>query len=177
MKKTNKNKKIALVSILIILGTFGFYLYSSGKLKPKESATVTEETTEDGGTIIEIKEERQEPVEKEFPINMSESAVQNAIHGMTHQKVQAEDKWGFVPMTAERIHRLKMVVEKNKDEFTNGTVYLEILNGWLKNDFTNIDDDHNTIWRLQNGTVGEATGIMSTEAERKYISKHYDIVD
>ena len=36
---------------------------------------------------------------------MTEEQVQDAIHQMSHQKVRAEKKWGFIPLTRERVDR------------------------------------------------------------------------
>jgi hypothetical protein len=48
---------------------------------------------------------------------MSEYAVQDAIHALSHQKVEAEEKWSHMRITPERIGRLIEVVEVNKDEY------------------------------------------------------------
>lgn len=40
---------------------------------------------------------------------------------------------------------------------------LEILNRWKKGDFSAVDRDHNIIWNIQDGSVGEAKGIMTKE--------------
>lgn len=93
---------------------------------------------------------------------------------MSHQKIEADEKWGFLPLTTERVTRLIDVIETNKNEYTNSSLYLRILNRWLENDFSQIDRDHNEIWSLQGGTIGKATGILSYEEELEYIEKYYD---
>ena len=92
-------------------------------------------------------------IEEEFPSSMPEYAVQDAIHGMSHQKVHAEDKWGFLPMTQERVDRLIEVVEENRSKYGEAKLYLEILNRWSNNNFSRADKDHNAIWKLQLGTL------------------------
>jgi hypothetical protein len=93
---------------------------------------------------------------------------------MSHQKIEADEKWSFLPLTAERVTRLIDVIETNKNEYTNSNLYLRILNRWSENDFSQIDRDHNEIWALQGGTIGRATGILSYEEELEYIAKYYE---
>jgi hypothetical protein len=104
---------------------------------------------------------------------MSESGVQYAIHHMSHQKVVADKKWGAIPLTAERVKRLLEVVQNKRSVYKNGRVYEEILIRWSNNDFSKADEDHNVIWKLQNGDVGRATGLLSSEEEQKFIEKHF----
>lgn len=106
---------------------------------------------------------------------MTDGEVQNAIHQMSHQKVQADKKWGMIPLTKERVVRLIDVVEGNKEHFKHESAYLEILNRWLEDDFSRVDEDHNIIWTLQNGTVGRATGSLTYEEELRFISKYFNV--
>jgi hypothetical protein len=46
---------------------------------------------------------------------------------------------------------------------------LDILNRWAEGDFSRADKDHNAIWNVQGGTIGEATGVMSPEEEQQYL--------
>lgn len=174
-----KNKKAYKIGILIaigsvaLVGAVAFYTYNSLS-KNTKSVSVQETVSEENGEeVIEIKEANAEPVEDEFPSDMTEYAVQNAIHGMSHQKVRADDKWGFIPLTAERVARLKAVVEAN--EYEEKGLYLDILNRWANNDFSKVDHEHNAIWELQNGTIGRATGILSADEEKAFIEEHFDI--
>ncbi|PLT29139.1 DUF6241 domain-containing protein [Peribacillus deserti] len=179
MKEIVKKSAGVFCSVLILtVLSAGIYFYlTSSKQSELDGKTirVKEESTPAGGKIIEVAEKRTEPVEKELPMKMNEYDVQEAIHGMTHQKIIAEDKWGFTPLTHERVERLITVVEKNEAKYENAEIYLNILSRWHKNDFTKVDKDHNAIWKLQDGTVGEATGIMTMEEERAFIEEHFDI--
>lgn len=123
--------------------------------------------------IINIKEPNAEPVEEEFPDDMDEVEVQGHIHAMSHQKVIAQDKWGFLPMTEERISRLIEVVSAS--DFEHKELYEDILKRWSERDFSQIHHDHNAVWNLQGGTVGKATGVLSAEEEKEFIEEYYDI--
>ena len=168
-----------IIGSVVIAGavvTGGLYTY---KALTKDPVSIIESTsgyakdTDKNNKFIEIKEVDAEPVEEEFPVDISEEAVQHAIHSMSHQKVKADKKWGFLPMTQERIQRLTEVV-KQKD-YKHGKLYLDILEGWSQSDFSDADADHNAIWDLQGGTIGEATGVLSLEEEKAFIEKYYDI--
>ncbi|WP_411675014.1 DUF6241 domain-containing protein [Cytobacillus kochii] len=49
-----------------------------------------------------------------------------------------------------------------------------MLDKWSKGDFSNVDNDHNYFWSLQNGTIGKATGILSPEEEEAFIEKYFE---
>ncbi|SES75886.1 hypothetical protein SAMN05421676_101378 [Salinibacillus kushneri] len=92
---------------------------------------------------------------------------QEFIHGMSHQKVKASKKWGFYELHPKRVEWLLSALDQV--EVTHEAVYRDILVKWSERDFTEVDQDHNAIWELQNGTVGKATGILSAEEEQAYI--------
>lgn len=175
-----KRKKIIPVVIVSLLVAFT-YLYINNH-ENKESITIRESTAtpNKGGVVpvIEIEEARKIPVEKEFPFSMTELDVQIAIHAMSHQKIRAhnDDKWDLLLMTPERIERLIVVVEANNVKYRkNLDTYLGILNRWKSNDFSSVDEDHNLIWELQNGTKGRAIGIFSPKEEIEFIKEHYNV--
>jgi hypothetical protein len=86
---------------------------------------------------------------------------------MSHQKVEADKKWSFYQLTDERI--LYLLGELDKGDYKHEQVYREILTKWYEGDFSEADYDHNEIWNLQGGTVGEAEGLLSEGKENKYI--------
>ncbi|TKD71263.1 DUF6241 domain-containing protein [Pseudalkalibacillus hwajinpoensis] len=106
----------------------------------------------------------------------SENKFQEYIHGMTHQKVVAKQKWVIHPITDERIDSMLAVLEKiegTPDEYEHFAFYLETLNEWDKENFQNAVEVHNHIWRLNGGTIGKAKRLMTNEEEQKYIDKHH----
>jgi hypothetical protein len=111
-------------------------------------------------------------VENLFPLETSESELQNYIHWLSHQKVSAFLKWGEIQITPDRIDRLIKVVEAN--DYEHEKVYLNILYAWKANDFSQADKEHNLIWKLQGGTVGEATGLLTEEEEQAFINVHFE---
>ncbi|QSS98750.1 hypothetical protein IMZ31_11595 [Pontibacillus sp. ALD_SL1] len=185
-----KNWFITTLVAILVLGTgFVFFMWYAGaeKLFEKEvkadekqeevepgtniDVTVSKGSEEEENNFIELNEKRDRPIEEVYTEGMSESAIQDAIHQMSHQKVIANKKWGALPITMERINRLIEVVEMNN--YTHKQDYLEILTAWKNKDFANIDDHHNMIWEKQGGTVGKATGVMSIAEEKEFIENHF----
>ena len=170
MRKLHKTIVIPLLVILLGIAVFGFIDYRS-----KETVSVIQKTSSSQNQpYLEIQEGRSDSIEKELPDKMTEEQVQDAIHQMSHQKVRAEKKWGFIPLTRERVDRLIEVI--NANQYEHEDVYLDILKEWKANNFSNIDGNHNAIWVLQDGNVGKATGILTLEEEMKYIEQHHTIM-
>ncbi|WJY28049.1 DUF6241 domain-containing protein [Sporosarcina trichiuri] len=168
-------EKTLIILGVVLIGAAAYFLINEPG-KDRVTIKKTNRPTENSGKapILTIEEDRDVPVEEEFPASMDQLEVENAIHDMSHQKVRAEDKWGFLPMTQDRVERLTEVVEKNKKKYgKNADVYLDILQRWSNDDFSAVDQDHNTIWDMQGGTVGKATGILTIEQEQEFIRKHY----
>ncbi|MDY0393353.1 DUF6241 domain-containing protein [Virgibacillus halophilus] len=77
----------------------------------------------------------------------------NYIHKMSHQKVSAEEKWGFYQITAERIKWLLAGLDKTEHTLKHGELYRSILKRWINGDFSNVVNDHNDLWEIQGGGV------------------------
>ena len=99
--------------------------------------------------------------------DLTDSYYQDYIHKMAHQKVIADTKWGFHEITDERINWLMEGLSVLNLEHAD--VYRDILIRWAEGNFSSVDSDHNTIWKLKGGTIGKATGILSPEEEKRYI--------
>lgn len=98
---------------------------------------------------------------------LTSSHYNKYIHGMSHQKVEADEKWGFYEMTEERIKWLLNALDEI--DVNHEETYRDILERWSKGDFSQVASDHNQIWRLQGGTIGRATGKLSAEEEQEYL--------
>jgi hypothetical protein len=79
---------------------------------------------------------------------------------MSHDKVIADQKRGDVDMTTLNIQTMSQIIDENQDNLENYDVYRYILDKWIAGDFSTADDDHNVIWEMQGGEVGQATGVM-----------------
>lgn len=169
---------ITLSSILIVIA-LGVGIYNLEKILNKPS----EEEIEAAKKQIEkefktaenemAKDEKLNLIEN-FPDDLKESQMQSIIHGMSHQKVRADTKWGEYQITQERVNRLLEVAKLNETNYKHGYAYIDILEKWSKGDFSQADKDHNTIWEIQGGTIGEATGLLSPIEEQEYIERHFN---
>lgn len=187
-----------LVAVLVVtLGFFGFIILSDLFKETKENVAdqvkgevSTENEAENENKEKELQENRKKvsgTITKEDMLQFKEkglnpfgeqtksgeltsSEYNEYIHGMSHQKIKAEKKWGFYEIHPERIKWLLDGLEKV--EIENEDTYREILQKWNDGDFTSIDQDHNAIWRIQGGTVGKATGILSVNEEQEYINEN-----
>ena len=183
-----KENKLFFTSIIVFAGFLVFLAVlfvdmidkkavSSEPVVAKEAATTTESQNLEKKEKTEASEEQEPavstPTENPFGgqfTTLTEEEILNFMHGMSHQKVIAEEKWIYYEMTNERIQFLLHVVKNGNYE--NSDDYLDILNRWAKEDFSDADKDHNRIWNLQGGTVGKATGVMSPKEEQEYLDKY-----
>jgi preprotein translocase subunit SecF len=160
---------IGAVYLVINKGHFG------GVSKTNGHITVTK--TEEKAAKTEMKKEFETATPKgKMPDyeNMSENELIQEVHGMTHQKVKAEQKWGSSQITKDKVLKLYDVV-KNKDfkDQNAKDMLLEILKPWTQGDFSNAVTAHNMIWKYQDGTVGEATRLLTASEEKDYIKHNF----
>ncbi|GKU82031.1 DUF6241 domain-containing protein [Niallia sp. NCCP-28] len=107
----------------------------------------------------------------------TEDEVVQVMHQMTHQKVKAKEKWGAVPILEDTVNQVYDIIEKS--DFEHKIELLDIVGKWKNNNFEEIDEDHNYFWKLQDGTIGKAYGILSEEEEEEFIKNNYkeDVVN
>jgi hypothetical protein len=165
----NKNH----VSIASLVLGIGIYLAASfiGSQEVKEPKDKSEEENILETLTAIIKPE--EDVENKFPLDMTEDEVQKAIHHMSHAKVYAKEKWSHLEPNQARIDRLLYVVERNENFLDYGNLYIRILERWQSGNFSNAVTDHNSIWDLQGGTIGEATRLLTEEEQAAYKVVHF----
>ncbi|PYF08948.1 DUF6241 domain-containing protein [Ureibacillus chungkukjangi] len=173
MKKT-------LIIFFIIVGVLaigvGVYYLSKYLNEPSEEEILDaqEQIEEEFKTAeVDMPEDDKLDLKIRFPDDLAESNIQDIIHGMSHQKVAAEQKWGEYQITQERVERLLEVAILNKEKYISGDAYVSILEKWVQGDFSNAVLDHNYIWSLQGGNVGEATRLLTPVEEKAYIESHF----
>ena len=172
-----KTKFGIIIAIIAIVG-IGVYFYTSNNTiqnvagtEKEKVADVNEDSNKDISETNDLPasdSETESELIEEFPIDMSESDIQSAIHHMSHTKVYAEEKWGYLVPSQGKIDRLLEVVKENSDEYIHSELYISILERWSAGDFSNAVEDHNDIWDLQGGTIGEATRLLTEEEEEDY---------
>jgi Family of unknown function (DUF6241) len=168
-----KEHKLLVIIVSVIAICVGVILVNMiDKKAVSSSETVSkEENTTATSQPISTKEEvnlSENPFENSNSnSNLSEKEILNYMHGMSHQKVVAEEKWIHYEMTSERIQYLINAIELGN--YNNEELFLDILHRWADGDFKKADKDHNKIWNLQGGNVGEATGVMTPKEEQQYL--------
>ncbi|OIU67656.1 DUF6241 domain-containing protein [Rossellomorea aquimaris] len=162
---------------VLLLTMLGIYIAVGSLERAPEDASGNSGIADTSGSAAEVSTTEEEdgeqsasnPFEEKVKTPLSESLVQQYIHAMSHQKVQAKEKWSFFEITGERIDFLLSQLETNKYEHED--LYREILESWKEGDFSNAVKDHNAIWRLQDGTIGKATALLEPEAEEAFLQK------
>lgn len=151
--------------------------------KPVETKTAEAEEVSDVETAeaddidapeVILKETANEDLEELFPDSMSESTMQTTIHHMAHGLVQAEQKWGKIEITQDRLERLLQVAEQQEGSYKEGSLYVSILSNWTNGDFSNAVADHNSIWKLQDGTIGKANRLLTAEEITEYNETNFE---
>jgi Family of unknown function (DUF6241) len=168
--KINKIQYIGLGLLCISILSYSFW--STGYFSISQLDKLTEPKHSQSRQVYN--ESKSDYVVEEFPINMEEFELQIAIHHMSHQKVKADKKWGALQITPERIDRLIEIVTTNQASYNHSQTYMDILERWDEGDFSSVDKDHNDIWKLQGGTIGKATGILSAKKEKQYIEENFE---
>jgi hypothetical protein len=125
--------------------------------------------------LAELKEEiNQAKIDLSIDGTPSEKELIDILHKMTHQKVRAEKKWGFIQMTEVNLIAVKEVLEENPILNENINM-LEMVTIWLSNDFSNIVNDHNILWGEKEGTIGKAYGILSQAEEAELVKEQFGV--
>ena len=170
MKKILLSLLAVVFLVALIFGSQ--WLLSKGNNKEEEK----EITTASAEEIAEGKSPQSRRVPGALPsldINSSSSQddVLSVMHMMTHQKIIANEKWGAILMTPENIVTVHEIIEQSN--YPNKNDLLKITKRWKTADFGSVDHHHNSIWRLQGGTIGKALGIMTAEEERWFIIHNF----
>ncbi|WP_050183889.1 DUF6241 domain-containing protein [Domibacillus robiginosus] len=107
----------------------------------------------------------------ELKFGYSELNVVGIMHLMTHQKIQAEDVWGAVPMTPSSIKQLVDYLNQHP-EYDPDLLY--VAQRWQEGNFSAIDDEHNYLHTRLQGNKGAATGIATDKQEKEFVLKYFD---
>jgi len=184
MSKSTIGVLIGVICVGIVFYVYSSFLDSEKTLETQPEELASEETTpmeENAGVDVEKQEDNRKSesvpkskVEREFPLSMDEERVKNAIHNMSHAKVHAEQKWGHLEPTKERIDRLLEVVVENRSTYDHSKLYIAILEKWQAGDFSDSVTAHNSIWDLKNGNVGKATRLLTAAEEAEYREKYFE---
>ena len=161
-----KNAGIIFCGVLLVMAVGAYIVMGNLEQNPFEQGEGVPSAGV-GANSSETISKNENPFGEKVNTPLNEVLIQQYIHAMSHQKVEADEKWSFFEITDERIDFLLSQLEINK--YKHGSTYKEILTRWKNGDFSEAVSDHNTVWRIQDGTVGLATGLLSTKEEKVYI--------
>jgi len=169
-----KKKEILIVALALLIAT-GLLIYQTrfAYSKPEEVLTQDEfvQTFEETGALEEIDWLDRTGINGHSP----EEKILEVMHQMTHQKIAADAKWGAIPMTTGNIEKINSIVSGSKKirtaEVKNQLI--KIITKWENGDYSEADQDHNYIWKLQKGTLGKARGLLSKEEELLFIEERF----
>ena len=165
-----KKSFIVIVGSVVLLTIVGVYLAvgNMNNIQTKKGSNQADVVSTAGvETNAPTHSGDENPFGEKVKTPLSEDLIREYIHAMSHQKVRAKEKWSFFQITDERIDYLlgQLKINKYEDEY----VYEDILTSWKEGDFSGVVEDHNTIWRMQDGNIGKATSPLNAEQEKKYI--------
>ncbi|WP_226585034.1 DUF6241 domain-containing protein [Halobacillus litoralis] len=172
MKKWMIITAITLIAVLGGGGTYYFLTQGEEELTEAEAKEITKSINEvvSEEQLEGYKKEGKNPFgDKDEQSSLTDGKYKDYIHFMSHQKVKADKKWGFIEIHPDRINWLLSGLDQV--ELRHEDVYKNILTKWQNGDFSTADNDHNQIWNLENGTVGKATGLLSITEEAEYIER------
>ncbi len=171
--------KILLLSITtIVILTLGlaYWLISDMNANLMEEKGLTEPSGEQSEEEIDperyVDEGANSTANDDIP---SESHFMSTLHGMTHQKVLADEKWTLVEMTDTRIDDMLSILDKVKDkgQYEHYDLYYNALTKWKNGNFENAVDVHNQLWSMKSGTVGRANRLLTADEEQAFVEEHY----
>lgn len=177
---------IGFAGLFILIANYGVSLDKNSEIKRAENDNQNESVTvgnDPNSETFSDRSEERETVEAflqdqflldlptKFSKDMNDSDVQDMIHFMSHQKVSAPKKWGKLQLTKGRVDKLLEIVQQG--DFKHKHTYENILKQWSEGNFGRSVQAHNDIWKLQGGTVGRATGLLSPKEEKKFIERNF----
>lgn len=174
---TKKDFLISFVvaTFVVVVGGLGFiYWVSKGEAQVNTKTVKDEVIQKSVDTALSTDTEGKTNLEKEAAMGgfLDEKVFQQMLHEMSHQKVHASQKWGFIEMKESTINALLKMLENGNYE--NENLYREILTEWKEGNFKNAVEHHNAIWKLQGGSIGKATRLLTEEEEQKYLESFQD---
>lgn len=109
--------------------------------------------------------------EKDVKEPIDERGTINLVHAMSNSIIKAQDIWSCTEITPKTIDMVLQGIENMSDIHKS---YLKPeIEKWKSGDFDNAKEVHNYVWKLLNGTIGEAYDINRgniNEIKEKYFS-------
>lgn len=106
-----------------------------------------------------------------IPYKPGEESFIQDVHEMTHQKVEAKDKWGALEAKEENINALLAILDET--DFAEEEYFRNVLTTWKAGDFSSAVEIHNKIWNDQDGYNGMAERLLTPEEEQEFVEINF----
>ncbi|MFS0781664.1 DUF6241 domain-containing protein [Bacillus sp. 1P06AnD] len=177
MKKKKRVLTLIIVCFAIALGIGVYFAIhyidqsdSATSKKGIDFSSVSKETAK----RLQKENDRSQTSFEQMNEESSEERIVEAMHKMSHQKVEANTKWGALQMNEANINEIANILANTKTSLPHKEQLERIIEKWKSGDFSSADKDHNYIWKLQDGNIGKATGVLSAEEEQEFIKANFD---
>lgn len=121
----------------------------------------------------ELEEEPTNPFGHSQAIDeLNEHLFQHYMYGMVKQKVISPYYRVRYEMTGERVEWL-LEGARGREDLTHGGTYRAILTRWHAGNFSRAVDEHNTLYTLMDGEIGQAERLATAEEEAELIERFY----
>ncbi len=176
MKGVHALKKNILIGIGLLIIVFTAVYISFDKRSSETMSDISVSPQDQAEAKAELDKRFEASTSQgEMPKYEKESEIQllQEVHGMTHQKVAAEEKWGSIEITKDKVLKLYEVVENKQFEDNDiQTMILDTIEPWTHGDFSNAVRAHNNIWDYLDGNVGKASRLLTPVEEQRFIEKN-----
>lgn len=172
IQKRYKNKGLKMAGVIILTGLALGVILTNLLIGSITGSKWIDKVEAQGGAALLPEAEADYRDRLAFELGlMDEQQLITFMHKMTHQKIEASDKWGAERMDQVTIEEvLKKIGESN---YPNKWTLREIAERWEDGDFSMVDKDHNQFWEMQSGNIGKAKGILSPAEEQKFIDNNF----
>lgn len=135
-------KKILIGAAVAVIVLAAAIIYTSGGFDRFINSTPAEATQQ-----VDVKE-------------YTASYIAEYMHEMANTLIVAGDGkiWHTKSMDKKNISEVQQMLS-NSEDFDEKDELLQIINAWSQGDFAHIVDDHNFVWKMLDGNVGQAVGI------------------
>ena len=166
------------IAVFMFIAGVTYFYFNKGEAIATEAAHSKKPAAEEETAAKAVIQEsfRQKTPERKLSAykSMSEEALVQEVHNMTHQKVAANEKWGASEITKEKVDALYSAISNQTFADTElQDMLLSILKPWKKGDFSNAVKAHNEIWAYQKGNIGKAERRLTPSEEAAYIKENF----
>lgn len=165
------SRKLILGGILAISLIFSYIFYDAN-IEPEitEPEKYTDLDPEEAEEVMKILDENERDIfwgyridefmhsiDENEQIELSQRNIYDIMHQMANTLIIADDIWGYIRITPDRIDYLEDYIAQS--DFDDKNIMLGILERWKDGDFSKGVSEHDYFWRKLDGTIGKAISL------------------